>query len=1126
MLARSHNELVHQITQLIAHTKKKLLTSNPFPHVPVFMKALEIECNEELIVIEHFLKEPATLASNIKAHCITRAHNHVSAVPIAFMHNTPTNVFYWELAKLVFQPKTMKQMFKILLPDIWDQVDVSVYEIMSNAPNVELSTRSLDLSADNLEIETLAHYVMTIDTLFDIRQLYKLPTHAQYAVVDALMRKKPKVYASLRTYLNIKSHTNEVLIAETQPETPRDAILRLSLSIYANEAVARPHMSDATHHAVGRFMSFMDAVPEDIGEDIYAGCKFGKDICGKKLAERLDSFARDAHGATDMTLDTPVKMVEPLTKPTPLTGLIRHLVDQPHHITTAIPLLLSTYLIPNFQEKNRHDYAYFASKLANLLRTPLAYYEAILKDEKTFTKQVLLDKISQGYFNRRQITRIIDSLRSSGRLAIDREFHSWLMKLGHPAIIKAALDGVPKYLLPAMLAHLRVIPPRQYTELCEEDYWQQCEDASIDSMIAYQWQLALTSGNNNECIPNSLIKQTAETIKDCHLFVSVLHEMQIIDNPQKILLAMLNNIFRFDKDFAINLAKAIANFYGAKLFTHPTGTWLQRINHVELLTALIPKGQTRSTLAAFLREPDEKNQTILHVTHSKSIIKFVLDGTASRERKAWMLHLDNEKKSALQRKDSQPHIFKTLLESLDKTERFHLLTDNNQEGASLMLDHADNADVIGVMMDSLPNSQRLAAALHTTSADNVTSTFLYFVARKKKENSLRAVLFALAKYERMQAMQGYDAASPHLCAALAITEYPTLVLTAFELTQQHEHDELLVQNRGSAILCSLLPKNTSMARRFLKSISPEKAISSMKSAARHITKMKPAKMKALLDELPNGSKKTELLKKLLLVILSPYFHDPAPAINTVMKSLPKQNRLSTLIQLSQLKGTYFSNSLIAILPHLSLSERHTLLCTRLADKRRLLDTSLAWRSYEGMVKQMMAISSLISDEDSFSIFFVRDNHIHLLELFALSAFNLLHYINFSTRSDSRFSACWYQRIKECHTGSRTFMSDFLIMYSYLYAIHQHTKKPAYCFGLFRADPLGNTLHSFKSCQSVDELKTAMINFLVSIKNSETSEYKDLLTKLVIPSADNVKLSFPSEWNIKKEENKRLGAYKA
>lgn len=264
------------IEQLLNDKAIEVFQASEVPHDFASIKkaVLQNELKQEMVALKTMLLDCDTFEMQFKARCFKRETDKEFAISCHDMPQSPSNSLYWEIALLVFEPNTMKEMLNIIAPSIRHQLKVDIDYFSHNTalhgiqvmkPEVTLEqVNHLDaLEKDKPILELFTHYVLSKACLFDIKNI------AQFGLMQhgALQNQLTQSYPEFSTLLYQHNSTLQTLSKDIQifnkGITPKTAIEQLIQALVSGgeQMTGKPYASDAATAAAESFSQFFNALP-------------------------------------------------------------------------------------------------------------------------------------------------------------------------------------------------------------------------------------------------------------------------------------------------------------------------------------------------------------------------------------------------------------------------------------------------------------------------------------------------------------------------------------------------------------------------------------------------------------------------------------------------------------------------------------------------------------------------------------------------------------------------------------------------------------------------------------------------------------------------------------------------
>lgn len=278
LIANMFKCLTTQIQEKLDESAELIDLSIPaHDYASVQDKVLQLELCKEIKELETLLAVSKNFARSFKKRCRLRQNTLDCSIGFEKVAATYCNQLYWELAELIFQPETIGEMLKILMPNLTHYVQIA---LPSYLPSPNMSQRQqytyfksfdpaysyLDLNSlnDPPEFATLDYFVIADNLLIDVRDIrhFSLLTHVK--LKNALTLK----HASLKSKLyehnySLKKLSTDIDIYNTKGMTPRTAIVHLIQRLFlgSTKVTGQDHATNAATHAVYSIFTYLENLP-------------------------------------------------------------------------------------------------------------------------------------------------------------------------------------------------------------------------------------------------------------------------------------------------------------------------------------------------------------------------------------------------------------------------------------------------------------------------------------------------------------------------------------------------------------------------------------------------------------------------------------------------------------------------------------------------------------------------------------------------------------------------------------------------------------------------------------------------------------------------------------------------
>src|SRR3990167_933167 len=284
------NEIEQKIKQLINETKELTKPAdgklNNYPGV--VQGVLQSELLHEIKILEAMLQytagNPDAFAEEFKERSGKRARNRDKYVSLSAMPESPANQLYWNIAELVFAPKTMHDMLAILLPEVKYQVKfsdvlpVAVYKNKIDQYKETMRQQLTHVVRQKLELDqvpdiaNMAHYVITRNEIFDVRDCVYLTLPYHEELEQVLAGNFPAIHKKLYQHNpNLKLLAEDIKLYRRDAITPRDAIKQLIAKLKSGNTIitGSTYVSALGQTAAERFYDYLNELSDETRNQLY-----------------------------------------------------------------------------------------------------------------------------------------------------------------------------------------------------------------------------------------------------------------------------------------------------------------------------------------------------------------------------------------------------------------------------------------------------------------------------------------------------------------------------------------------------------------------------------------------------------------------------------------------------------------------------------------------------------------------------------------------------------------------------------------------------------------------------------------------------------------------------------------
>ena len=231
-------------------------------------------------------QDETTIQKSFKELCSARAeHNQGTFLSYSAQPNDLCNQLYWDIAKLLFEPKTLAAMFSILFPKITHAVEVDIILKDITTPYLSSTTplkkrMQIVIKEQDIEValtetlgspKVLTQYVMSTTHLLKVEQVANLPFYLQQQLSQAL---KPYPHLAQKLYQHngeFKQLQHDLDDVENNL-TPKEALRRLILELKLAGAKYRgteDFAARGAYTACVHFIDYLNFLDESLKNQLY-----------------------------------------------------------------------------------------------------------------------------------------------------------------------------------------------------------------------------------------------------------------------------------------------------------------------------------------------------------------------------------------------------------------------------------------------------------------------------------------------------------------------------------------------------------------------------------------------------------------------------------------------------------------------------------------------------------------------------------------------------------------------------------------------------------------------------------------------------------------------------------------
>lgn len=418
-----------------------------FDYHSLKLKTIDDELRNELQVLFTSLNEdPEHFAEYFKIRCHERAiRNAGSCLDFLATPQGKCNELYWQIAESVFEPKTLGEMFQILLPHIDSVLSYEPYlslpkgtnpdsEEIKKAqkdPQIRLSIMPIAALTQKPCLDFLLHSASEGSMLFDLSSLEPFNLRLHQLLHNQLQQNYPKLASEIYHHSSrLKALKNHLLLINAE-QTLFEHIERFAreLRLGGEKMTGNVLASVNAQLACTDFFVFLESLPSELKEqllllktsdrkrtfeDVMEHLKAGK--CVEEAAVYLQSILGNSVNKTALQA-RPNLSQENYSLINRQYGKHNPLTTEGCDTTVLIP---ECYLESNLSSITiKNSYAY----LSLLISIPPMFYSPLLRYAKISCKPslrpLLGEMLTNGILNKEQVDAfnqaIVDNYRKLGR---------------------------------------------------------------------------------------------------------------------------------------------------------------------------------------------------------------------------------------------------------------------------------------------------------------------------------------------------------------------------------------------------------------------------------------------------------------------------------------------------------------------------------------------------------------------------------------------------------------------------------------------------------------------------------------------------------------------------------------
>ncbi|MBA2657753.1 MAG: hypothetical protein H0U70_12360 [Tatlockia sp.] len=461
-------DLKQKISQLLIESQALLESENiPRDFTSAKQCLLLAELKQEVTLLNTMLNNK-NFEDFFMTRCAFREKDKNTSISFQDMPDSPTNQLYWQIAQLVFEPKTMDEMFEIVVPGIKIhlQADLmienisgqSARELMRKAkPTLKLK-RLKKFQEQEPSLDNFRHYVFSHETLFDAREIQHFPLAQQADLKNLLHKEYPDLEKKLYEHSSsLKGLSLDVVTLNNKGIAPIDAINQLiqGLILGGNNMTGQGYASKFSTEAVERFFAWFNPLPKQVRDELRA-LQGGNTTLGRVIDEEILKGQCVETTATNLThiiqhnKALPLLTSPPEMRPIDLKILRdkygpKHTLDtkKDSQLMSVFPEILVKEVIKRIKPET------FDQMISLIIDFPPTFYQVIWKNLTLKNFDMLFYRLARvirsGFFSQEQKQALAKAIAENySRFNLEEPICSWVMRTNDETMLKEVLNAFTK----------------------------------------------------------------------------------------------------------------------------------------------------------------------------------------------------------------------------------------------------------------------------------------------------------------------------------------------------------------------------------------------------------------------------------------------------------------------------------------------------------------------------------------------------------------------------------------------------------------------------------------------------------------------------------------------------------
>ncbi len=218
-----------------------------------------------------------------KTQCLIRAKKNLkNCLSFAANPTSPCNTMYWTIATLLFEPRTLGEMLRIVLPEVTALVSPNLIRILSTehqrlngleSINCQLNLEPVENLAEEPSLMALSHLVIVENYVFDVSSIANFNFRLHQKLYTELSMLYPSLAESLYQHNDdFKTLQANISLMDERGSTPRQALSKLVYEFRRGgvTVTGSEYTGKTVEFAVNNFLVYLSAIPPELKLSLFA----------------------------------------------------------------------------------------------------------------------------------------------------------------------------------------------------------------------------------------------------------------------------------------------------------------------------------------------------------------------------------------------------------------------------------------------------------------------------------------------------------------------------------------------------------------------------------------------------------------------------------------------------------------------------------------------------------------------------------------------------------------------------------------------------------------------------------------------------------------------------------------